>query len=171
MSIYNADEEVVFPLRMGGFKKIKLTEKSRYFTHRDEFVADDYASGLLTTEQVADKYGLSVRSVQRIARNMGVVRSVSASNKLMAKFKDYSGMRKKPEDKAKRKHISAKLRWELIKACPRCVACGAASIDKPLHIDHIDNDPTNNELSNLQVLCIDCNHGKYRSYLASKEKK
>ena len=59
-----------------------------------------------------------------------------------------------------------KLRMQALKACgARCGCCGATAADGVrIHVDHIK--PRRNfpelafELSNLQVLCEDCNHGK-----------
>ncbi len=39
----------------------------------------------------------------------------------------------------------------------KCEACHAVGV--PLHVHHVDKNPLNNELSNLQVLCIPC-HAK-----------
>lgn len=47
----------------------------------------------------------------------------------------------------------------------RCVVCGVtdeqhrARWDRPITIDHKDKDRTNNALSNLQTLCLEC-HGR-----------
>lgn len=38
-----------------------------------------------------------------------------------------------------------------------CEICGKELSWETVHIDHIDNDPTNNSLDNLRPLCIACN--------------
>jgi 5-methylcytosine-specific restriction endonuclease McrA len=38
-----------------------------------------------------------------------------------------------------------------------CEKCGGT---EKLHVDHIDGNRSNNELSNLQTLCQDCHHNK-----------
>ena len=43
-----------------------------------------------------------------------------------------------------------------------CTLCGASVNWKTVHIDHIDNDPRNNQASNLRPLCRSCN--VHRSY-------
>ena len=43
----------------------------------------------------------------------------------------------------------------------KCELCGFVAVDKvQLDIDHIDGDKTNNEESNLQVLCANCHRLK-----------
>jgi len=41
-----------------------------------------------------------------------------------------------------------------------CKGCGALASEKPLVIDHRDNNNRNNDLSNLQILCRSCNYQK-----------
>ena len=41
-----------------------------------------------------------------------------------------------------------------------CNMCGKVGSTKSLIIDHIDNNPRNNALHNLQLLCRGCNHRK-----------
>ncbi|MYD12212.1 MAG: HNH endonuclease [Gemmatimonadetes bacterium] len=50
--------------------------------------------------------------------------------------------------------------WQRIRACILhrdgyvCVKCGRGDV---LHVDHIDNDPSNNDPANLRTLCEGCN--------------
>jgi 5-methylcytosine-specific restriction endonuclease McrA len=44
----------------------------------------------------------------------------------------------------------------------RCVQCSYSSNARMLDVDHIDNDRRNNELNNLQVLCVWCHAIKTR---------
>lgn len=129
-----------------------------------------YADAFVTVEQLAEKYGVTVRTIQRTINEYGHVygvkiRTVAEANKVTAKLKDYSALRKNPEDKVKRKFLPNKVRYQVLLAHPFCAVC---KNDAKLQVDHIDNNPRNNELSNLQVLCADCNSGKAWS---SKEKK
>ena len=48
------------------------------------------------------------------------------------------------------------LREVVLHRDPLCVACGAPATD----VDHIDNDPTNNSMDNLQPLCHECHSRK-----------
>jgi hypothetical protein len=41
-----------------------------------------------------------------------------------------------------------------------CKRCGARSTERQLILDHIDNNPKNNRLDNLQILCRPCNYLK-----------
>jgi 5-methylcytosine-specific restriction endonuclease McrA len=74
------------------------------------------------------------------------------------------------KNKNKRKSLPLGLRFELLNKNPRCAICGRTAATGVLEIDHIDSDPSNNDLSNLQVLCADCNMGKYWSEQLKKEK-
>lgn len=64
---------------------------------------------------------------------------------------------------SERKALSKRTRFEIFKRdWFRCVYCGATSLDKPLHVDHVqaianggDDDP-----ANLVTACSDCNLGK-----------
>lgn len=63
---------------------------------------------------------------------------------------------------------SSKLREKLIRdkiKKPECETCGVYEwMGEPvvLELDHIDNDHTNNELGNLQILCPNCHAQKTR---------
>ena len=122
-------------------------------------IADIYISAKLTTEQIAKKYNVSTRTIQRILAIMGVIRTAGQSNRAIAHLKNYKCT---PEIfKVKRKQISQKLRYITITNHPYCTNCGVRSSDGArLEVDHIDNDPTNNDSTNLQVLCGPCNRGK-----------
>lgn len=67
---------------------------------------------------------------------------------------------------AKRTYRTGDSRWRrlrlaVLKAEPLCRTCAAKSKLTPaVAVDHIDNDPTNNDRSNLQSLCIPCHNRK-----------
>lgn len=124
-----------------------------------EAVAKLYASGLYTTEQLAKQYNVSTRQIQRIAKNKGVIRTLAEANKIAAPLKHYHTI---PIDmRVKRKHISQRIRYETIAAHPYCNNCGMRPDDGiRLEVDHIDENPMNNNPDNLQVLCDMCNKGK-----------
>lgn len=131
--------------------------------HQSTKVLSMYLSGSYTTEYIASQFGITPRSVQRLAKKHGVVRTNSQSNKLMAQYKNYHHT--PLEFKAKRKHLSRKQRYTVINKHPYCVNCGL-TVEQGirLEVDHIDENATNNHISNLQVLCNLCNTGK--SHLA-----
>jgi 5-methylcytosine-specific restriction endonuclease McrA len=125
---------------------------------RDKIIIELYISGNVLTQDIAKQFKISVRQVQRIAKIHNVVRTNIESNKIMSKHKTYY---KLPEAmRVKRKHISRRVRYEIIAKHPFCALCGITAKDCRIDIDHIDNNATNNKLENLQVLCIPCNQGK-----------
>ena len=117
-----------------------------------------YKGASMTTEAIAARFNVSPRQVQRIAKKHRVNRTIARSNKLMAKYKDYSSLR--VAVKAGRKHLSRKQRYAVLSSQPWCSTCGARPPEVALQVDHIDGDATNNVESNLHVLCILCNQGK-----------
>lgn len=133
-----------------------------YRKERNDTLVKKYMSGNVKVESLAIEYGISTRAIQRIAKEYGVVRTVSEANKNSAKLKNYY---RKPEHlKVKRKCLSNKLRYTLFEAHPYCKMCGLTVKEGiRLEVDHIDNNPQNNELVNLQVLCNICNSGKYQA--------
>lgn len=143
------------------FKKI-LKPHTQARTDRDIKIVKEYIEYNNTVEYIAHKYQLNVRSIQRIVKSYGMVRTVAQANKQSARLKVYP---KKPEHlKVKRKHLTSKLRYEVLSTSKGCVVCGLSRKEGAiLHVDHIDNNPQNNDIVNLQVLCSDCNLGKYRA--------
>lgn len=90
---------------------------------RDLKIVEEYVSGKITCENIAKKYGLTARTIQRIAKWNGVVRSVSESNKLMAPLKKYSDL-KVPKDILKlRSMITQQKRIVLLQKSPICHIC------------------------------------------------
>lgn len=139
-----------------------MNKAKDYFAYRNNLILDDYKKLEITVENIAKKYDITVRTVQRIVKKLGFIRTVAEANKKAACLKDYSGHRLPEELKKKRKTLPRNIRYTLIKNHPFCSICGNTMQQCPLHIDHIDGDATNNDLSNLQVLCLLCNHGKAR---------
>lgn len=125
-----------------------------------EYTDGDYASN------IAAKYGITTRQVQRILNKAGVIRSISDSYKLAIKQGRMKYYYKPEHLKKKRKTIGLKLRFEVLNRDNfRCVKCGrTAQQAHRIEIDHIDENPTNNKPDNLQTLCDLCNQGK--SFLA-----
>jgi 5-methylcytosine-specific restriction endonuclease McrA len=130
----------------------------------EEKIANDYKLGEMTTDAIAKKYNISTKTVQRVAKKLGVLRTLSESNKLISKLKDYSGHRVAVHLRKKRKTLSPKLRYEMITEHPYCSTCGNTISEARLEIDHIDENPSNNDRSNLQVLCMFCNRGKSHNH-------
>jgi len=137
-----------------------MNKAKDYFDYRNNLILDDYKKLETTVEKIAKKYDITVRTVQRIVKSLGFIRTVSEANKAAAHLKDYSGHRIPDELKKKRKTLSRNIRYALIKKHPFCTVCGNTMMQCPLHVDHIDGDATNNNTENLQVLCMLCNYGK-----------
>lgn len=139
-------------------KVTEVTDKTNTI-NKHQTIARIYKSGKVTTENIAKQFLLTPRQVQRICKNAGVIRSQAEANRIAAPLKNY---RTVPDEfKVKRKHITSKIRYQVISSHPYCAVCGMRPNDGVrLEVDHIDEDPTNNILSNLQVLCTKCNTGK-----------
>ena len=127
--------------------------------HRNESIKRYYLSGKYTTEQIAGWYKITPRQLQRIAKTEGYIRTQTEANRMVAPLKHYATV--PVELRVKRKHLSRKVRYKLLSEHPYCTVCGNRPGDGyRLEVDHIDNDATNNVLTNLQVLCGACNMGK-----------
>lgn len=128
---------------------------------RDKEICQLYASGKYTVFHLAKTYNLSPRSIQRIARAGGVIRTQAEANRVAAPLKNYYRLPEHLKARSRRKSLDNRIRYALIKEQPWCTTCGSRPEDGiKLEVDHIDNDPSNNELSNLQVLCGLCNRAK-----------
>ena len=127
-------------------------------------IASLYKAGL-SSQEIKEKLALpqTPRTIQRIVKAFGLSRTVGESFRL-AIVKGRVKWRKRPTG-PKRKRLSTKLRFQVLALGNfRCRLCGAtASDDSPLEVDHIDENRNNNDVTNLQVLCEDCNKGKYWS--------
>lgn len=137
----------------------KITEKQRLMKDKHQGILALYVSAKYTTEQIAKNYNLSVREVQRIAKKAGVIRSQAEANRVAAPLKHYHTI--PAELRVKRKGLTLKVRYQTIMGHPYCVTCGMRPDDGVrLEVDHMDEDATNNDPANLQVLCTKCNQGK-----------
>lgn len=128
---------------------------------RNQQIIKMYVAGQ-SAQEIGDLYGITPRTVQRIVKDAGKSRTIKESFRLaidQGRMKYY----KKPEHlKVKRHRLSDKLRYTILKRDDyRCRVCGATALDGVrIEVDHIDNDATNNNEHNLQVLCNRCNQGK-----------
>ena len=128
----------------------KRKSKGEGMTYDEAMV--HYKNYDMKVEDIAKAVGVCTRQIEREAKKRG---------------RKVCEMRK---NKNKRKRLPLGLRFELLSKNPRCAICGRTAATGVLEIDHIDSDPSNNDLSNLQVLCADCNMGKYWSEQLKKEK-
>lgn len=113
-----------------------------------------------TVWDIANRFGVSARQIERIAKNAGVVRTIAEANKASAHLKDYSPARVG----RKRCFVPLQVRYDMLADHPYCSICGKTADDNVrLEIDHKDENNSNNDLDNLWVLCDMCNKGKYQS--------
>lgn len=125
-------------------------------------VMDLYKQGL-SAREIKENLQLkqSVRQIQRWIKDYGISRSHTEAFKLAV-----SQGKVKYDKRKKRASIPLKLRYRIfVKDNFRCKLCGNDASNIRLEVDHIDNDPINNTIDNLQVLCSACNLGKARYYL------
>lgn len=125
-----------------------------------------YVEDKLSAEEIRkvliEKYELTIstRHIQRYLKDMGVIRN-HRNSFIIAIEKGRMSYPKRVVPKP-RKTIQRKQRLAiLIRDGFKCVFCGVTAKDSRLEVDHKDNDPTNNDPSNLQTLCKDCNMGKF----------
>ena len=141
----------------------RLSPERKIIRDKHQAIVKMYQSGKWTTEYIASVYSMTPRSVQRIATKYGVIRSQADANRVAAPLKQYHHV--PIELRVKRKSISKKLRYSIVSGHPFCSLCGATVKEGVrLEVDHIDENPSNNDLSNLQVLCGSCNLGKSHTH-------
>jgi hypothetical protein len=103
---------------------------------------------------------ITPRTLQRYIKDMKISRSIGEAYRLAM-----SKGRVKWHQKEVKKHrskLNPTLRYKILKRDNfTCVLCGRSSPRCILEVDHIDGVPDNNQESNLQTLCYDCNIGKY----------
>src|ERR1035437_3227297 len=129
--------------------------------NRNERIVKEYQANTCAKE-LSVKYDLTERHIQRIVTLAGASRTRSESY-ILAIQQGRMKYAHKPEHlKVKRKTIGLKLRFEVLNRDNfKCVLCGrTAQQAHRIEIDHIDNDPSNNVINNLQTLCDLCNKGK-----------
>lgn len=125
-----------------------------------EDILNHYKNVTMTVTDLAIKWGTTPRSIQRLVKQHGIVRTVAEANKATSHLKDYSALRIPDHLKAKRIILKQSVRYAILSAQPWCTVCGRRPHEVALQVDHIDGDATHNDKSNLQVLCINCNQGK-----------
>lgn len=117
-------------------------------------------------EVIKEKTGetITARSIERAMRKAGVtIRHIEEAYKLAIKRGRVTWAYKELKKKKQRTQISSKTRFEVFKRDGnKCKLCGATAEKTNLEIDHIIAriNGGGNEISNLRVLCHECNMGK-----------
>lgn len=109
---------------------------------------------------------ISARSIQRRLKKLGIIRNQGDAYRLAVSQGRIKWVYK--SDKIKRKTIKKRLRYQILERDNfRCVLCGANGKTAVLEVDHIIpiQQGQNDDPSNLQTLCHECNHGKYLASL------
>lgn len=130
-----------------------------------------YISDNLSSQEISNKLfeltgiQFTARSVQRELKKNNLTRSLSdAFNLAISRGrKNYDHLRKDIKSSKFRHGIQPKLRYQIFKRDNfRCVICGCDAKNDILVVDHIVPvvNGGKNDLSNLRVLCRECNTGK-----------
>ena len=125
-----------------------------------ETIESMYKEGYSSIE-IGEKLGRNPRQIQRIVAKLGLTRDSKEryNNAIKRGRRVYTRLPK--EELKQRKQLGIKLRYKVLNAFSfRCVSCGITAREARIEIDHVDGNPSNNEESNLQVLCETCNKGK-----------
>jgi len=135
-----------------------------------------YKEGFSASE-IKEKLNInySVRQIQRWMSAAGIMRTHGESLKLrIARGTVHWNRHPDPNRvKIKRKGLPPGLRATILKRDNyRCVWCGATAQVTRLQVDHIDNNPNHNDdKSNFQTLCEECNKSKYWVFKESQKQK
>jgi len=129
------------------------------FTSKElQLMENLYREGL-SAQEIKDTLVLkqTVRSIQRRMKKIGLVRTVKEAFRNAMRRGRIEFYFKKQKEHKKRKTLSPKLRYQVLIRDKICQLCGS---NINLEIDHKDENPSNNTIENLQVLCHECNQGK-----------
>lgn len=131
-----------------------------------------YESYDMSVKEIAAMSGVTARTVERWAAKAGIVRELQTAQSMSARYRDYVSVSSKQKlNINKRKPIRRAVRLLLLETYPYCMQCGATPEQGVrLEIDHINNDPSDNRMENLQVLCRSCNMGKFQAYRKARRK-
>ena len=126
-------------------------------------ILDLYTSGL-SAQEIKDELQIdtTIRSIQRLVKKHGLSRSGGDAFRNAVKRGRVEYIKKKSIFRTKRTSLPPTLRYKILERDNfRCVSCGATARDRLLEVDHIDNNPTNHNETNLRILCEVCNIGRY----------
>ncbi len=131
-----------------------------------------YESYDMSVKEIAAMSGVTTRTVERWATKAGIVRELKTAQSMSARYRDYASVSSKQKlNINQRKPVRSAVRFLLLETYPYCMLCGATPEQGVrLEIDHINNDPSDNRMENLQVLCHSCNIGKFHAYRERRRK-
>lgn len=137
---------------MEKMKNINLTpELAAELEKRNEQIKEMYLSKEILTQDIAKKFDISPKQVQRIMRKFGVVRTNKESNLIMADKKNYKNMRVPKHILEIRKDQSADVRKMYLNNFPQCNRCGIRRF-KGVRL----------ELLGTEVVCYNCIAKEYK---------
>ena len=179
------EKNASFYTRNGGRKKdgvMYVFLSSQGWTYSDyiDYIINLYTNELLSANQIVGRlnaigYNISSRAIQRTLKRLGIIRSSSEAYRLANSQNRIFRPKKAIKTNNIRKRLSDKTRYRILERDKfRCVRCGARASDGAmLEIDHIKGLEAlgldNNNDNNLQVLCYQCNSGKYQNERATKK--
>lgn len=151
------DHGYKFDRKTQSFYKDEIPDKEiqRLEKHRKIVVYDDETGRILTDAEIneLDEY-----------RNCSLYPNtivVQEDPKVPHIYEPVNVVKKKKRGRKLRLPLSDALRKEVLEIREyRCSVCGYISIHNQIH--HVDGDPSNNEIENLDVLCYEC-HKKMHS--------
>ena len=140
---------------------------------KEQEIIHEYLKNERTVKSLAEEFGITTRTIQRLAEKLGVSDQVSKVDRQATAWKTSPALKIHRElCKAnskyvlgiKRKNIPTALKAIVYKqGNNKCEFCGKGK-EANLHIDHIDENTTNNDIDNLRLLCMQCNLGRNTFY-------
>ena len=153
------------PLYDGRFKFFYACRKAGIEDNKP-YIIDLYQSGLSSLEIVEhfkEKYNIitSPRNIQHYIKQAGIVRTYSEAKLLAIKNKRHIYKKKPEHEKYHGRGIQVKLRLSIFERDKFvCQLCGNGKHNgSSIEIHHIDKNPKNNNIDNLQTLCFLCHRG------------
>jgi hypothetical protein len=129
---------------------------------KEQEIIHEYLKNERMVKSLAEEFGITTRTIQRLAEKLGVSNQVSKADRQATAWKTSPALKAdsilRSQNKRKRITIPLRVRFEVLQSQKICQLCGAGK-ESRLQIDHIDENPSNNNINNLRVLCDDCNLG------------